>query len=74
MSICMSGVITQRNDTTSSDMTVLNNRPLSRGVDVIQQLSQTYRKGVYLNQEILDKLIKYKNYIGINRKRNAQNT
>ncbi|MDB5112808.1 MAG: phosphoketolase, partial [Mucilaginibacter sp.] len=49
---------------TSFDMTVLNEMDRFHLVmDVIDRLPQTGSKGVYLKQQLMDKLTKHKNYI-----------
>ncbi|MDN3551212.1 phosphoketolase family protein [Mucilaginibacter aquaedulcis] len=55
--------------TTSFDMTVLNEMDRFHLVmDVIDRLPQTGSKGVHLKQQLLDKLIEHKHYIGANGK------
>ncbi|MES2266907.1 MAG: phosphoketolase family protein [Bacteroidota bacterium] len=50
--------------TTSFDMTVLNEMDrFHLAIDVIDRLPQTGSKGVYLKQQLQDKLIKHKQYI-----------
>ncbi|MES2267522.1 MAG: phosphoketolase family protein [Bacteroidota bacterium] len=52
--------------TTSFDMTVLNEMDrFHLVIDVIDRLPQTGSKGVYLKQQLLDKLIEHKRYIGL---------
>jgi xylulose-5-phosphate/fructose-6-phosphate phosphoketolase len=55
--------------TTSFDMTVLNEMDRFHLVmDVIDRLPQTGSKGVYLKQQLMDKLIEHKSYIRSNGK------
>jgi len=55
--------------TTSFDMTVLNEMDrFHLAIDVIDRLPQTGSKGVHLKQQLLDKLIEHKHYIGTNGK------
>ncbi|UOE52483.1 phosphoketolase family protein [Mucilaginibacter sp. SMC90] len=55
--------------TTSFDMTVLNEMDrFHLAMDVIDRLPQTGSKGVHLKQQLLDKLIEHKHYIGANGK------
>ncbi|MBD1393000.1 phosphoketolase family protein [Mucilaginibacter glaciei] len=55
--------------TTSFDMTVLNEMDrFHLVIDVIDRLPQTGSKGVYLKQQLLDKLIEHKHYIGLHGK------
>lgn len=55
--------------TTSFDMTVLNEMDrFHLVIDVIDRLPQTGSKGVYLKQQLLDKLIEHKHYISLHGK------
>jgi xylulose-5-phosphate/fructose-6-phosphate phosphoketolase len=55
--------------TTSFDMTVLNEMDrFHLAIDVIDRLPKTGSKGAYLKQQLQDKLIAHKQYIGIHGK------